>query len=188
MRTITDIKFNENLYSHLNQLILILYQMEEPSLSLTLSNAHLMTFIQPFDNISRCQDHITINDRKTFTLFTYSGNIRTWLSKNNRIPNNVDRIIIFCPFASEVEHWKRWTRRYIQKIKAVITYDALERELLMFGIKYIEGLFLHFQDDKGILNLLNEDRRKMCSALADCFEREAKEQDEFIRSDVTETS
>jgi hypothetical protein len=162
--------------------------MEEPSLSLTLSNAHLMTFIQPFDNISRCQDHITINYQKTFTLFTYSGNIQTWLSKDNHIPNNVDCIVIFCPYASEVEYWKRWTRRYTKKIKAVIMYDELERELLMFGIKYIEDLLLHFQDDKGILNLLTEDRGKMCLALANYFMREADRQDRFIRSDVTETS
>ncbi len=100
----------------------------------------------------------------------------------------MDSIIIFCPSASEIEYWKRWTRRYTQKIKDVITYDVLEHQLLIFGIKYIEDLFLHFQNDEGILNLLKEDRTKMCLALTNCFLREAEKQDEFIRSDVTKTS
>ncbi len=30
-----------------------------------------MTFVQPFDNISHCQDYITINDRKTFTIYLH---------------------------------------------------------------------------------------------------------------------
>ncbi len=188
MQTINDITFNKNLYSNFNQWIIILYQKEIPSLTLILSNANLMTFIQPFDNISRCQEYIMINDQKTFTIFTYSGNIRTWLAKNNHIPNNVDSIIIFCPFSNEIEYWKRWTRRYTQKIKDVITYDVLERQLLMFGIKYIEDLFFNFQNDEQIFNLLKEDRTKMCLALVNCFEKEAEKQDEFIRSEVTKTS
>jgi hypothetical protein len=184
MPTINDIMHDNNLYSQVNDLVLMLYQAFESPMDIPLSNTHLMTFIQAFDDISHCQNHITTNDRNTFTLFAYSGNIQTWLWNNNIIPNNLDDIIIFCAHQKDQQFVKAWTRRYTQKIRDVILCDELERELLLFGMKYIKKIRLEFQDNQSILNLLDEDYRKMCLALMACFAQLANQQDNNIAMGV----
>ncbi|CAF1264520.1 unnamed protein product [Adineta steineri] len=161
--------------------------MNGPSIAIPLPYAHLMTFIQVFDDIARCQHHINSNKEKLFTLFAYSENIETWLL-NNKIPDHLHEIIIFCLPTDDKQYLKSWTRRYTQKIKDIITYDELERDLLLFGMKYIKELYLYFQDDEGILNLLKEDHKKMGLALIDCLGKEINKQDTYIKLSIESTS
>jgi len=176
MQTITDITFNNNIYSQVRHWVVVLYQIDGVALVIPLSNIDLLTYMQPFDEIPGCQNHITTNNHKTFTLFAYSENIATWFWNNNVIPENLDEIIIFCPFADEKDYWRKWTRRYTQKIKNVITYDAFEREALIFGMKYIDDLRLHFKNNGDILNILEDNYTRMCLALSNSFGRAANRQ------------
>ncbi|CAF1117233.1 unnamed protein product [Adineta steineri] len=186
IQTINDIQFNNNLYSQVNQWALILYQMNGPSIAIPLPYAHLMTFIQVFDDIARCQHHINTNKEKLFTLFAYSENIETWLL-NNKIPDHLDEIIIFCLPSDDQQYLKSWARRYTDKIKDINSYDELERDLLLFGMKYIKKLYSYFQDDGGILNLLKADYKKLGLALIDSFAKEVNKQDTYINTSVETT-
>ncbi|CAF1308745.1 unnamed protein product [Adineta steineri] len=161
--------------------------MNGSSIAIPLPSAHLMTFIQVFDDLARCQHHINSNKEKLYTLFAYSENIETWLL-NNKIPDHLDEIIIFCLPSDDKQYLKSWTRRYTQKIKDIITYDELERDLLLFGMKYIKDLYPCFQDDEGILNLLKEDHKKMGLALIDCLGKEISKQDTYIKLSIESTS
>ena len=133
MQILSDIQFNNNLYSQIDHWVLILYQLNGTSIAIPLSNVDLLIFINPFDDVPRCQTHISPNHYKKFTLFAYSGNIQTQLQKNNLIPNNLDEIILFCPIAYEKGYLRSYTKRYTQKIMGIITCDAFEREALIFG-------------------------------------------------------
>ncbi|CAF1197856.1 unnamed protein product [Adineta steineri] len=186
MQTINDIQFNNNLYSQVKQWALILYQMNGSSIAIPLPYAHLMTFIQVFDDIARCQHHINTNNEKLFTLFAYSENIETWLL-NNKIPDHLDEIIIFCLPSDDQQYLKSWGRRYTDKIKDINSYDELQRDLLLFGMKYIKKLFSYFQDDGGILNLLKADYKKLGLALIDSFAKEVNKQDTYINTSVETT-
>ncbi|CAF1366549.1 unnamed protein product [Adineta steineri] len=161
--------------------------MNGSSIAIPLPSAHLMTFIQVFDDLARCQHHINSNKEKLYTLFAYSENIETWLL-NNKIPDHLDEIIIFCLPSDDKQYLKSWTRRYTQKIKDIITYDELERDLLLFGMKYIKDLYPCFQHDEGILNLLKEDHKKMGLALIDCLGKEINKQDTYIKLSIESTS
>ncbi|CAF1352000.1 unnamed protein product [Adineta steineri] len=162
--------------------------MNGSSIAIPLPSAHLMTFIQVFDDIARCQHHLNTNNEKLFTLFAYSENIEEWLRNNNIIPNCLDEIIIFCLPTDDKQYLKSWTRRYTQKITDIITYDELERDLLLFGMKYIKDLYPYFQDDEGILNLLKEDHKKMGLALIDCLGKEINKQDTYIKLSIENIS
>jgi len=187
MPTINDIIHDNTLYSQVNDLVVMLYQTCESPMVIPLSNAHLMTFIQTFDDISRCQNHIIKNDQKAFTLFSYSGDIQTWFWNNNIIPNNLIDIFLFCAHHEDQKFFEAWARRYKQNIRDVITCDQLERELLIFGMKYIEKMRSKFQHNQGILNLLNEDYKKICLALMDCLAQAANQQDNNISMGVEAT-
>jgi hypothetical protein len=175
-----NILFNQTIFSQVNHLVVLLYQSDESSTVISLPNAHLLTFINSFDSTPRCQHHITTNNDKTFSLFAYSDNIQTWLWNHNVIPNHLDEIIIFCP-PNEKQYFKDWLRRYTHKIKEIVICDELDRETLLFGMKYIKNLYAFFKDDHGVLNLLKEEYRKMGLALIDSFQDEVKNQDNFIR-------
>lgn len=185
MKTISDIKFDENLYCQANPCVLILYQLDRPSIFIPLSYVPLLSFMKMFDDILKCQNHLDKNNRKTFRLLTYSGNIQTWLLDKNTLPDHLEELIIFCPVANEKIFWKRWMSRYTQKVKSIITFDALEREALIFGMNYLEDLFVHFQDDESVLRLLKEDHEKMRLALIACLDKAGAKQDEQIRLGVT---
>ena len=188
MSTIDDITFDKTIFSQVHHLVLLLYQVNEVALVIPLSNAHLLKFIQSFDDILRCQNYINTNDNKTFTLFGYSGNIETWLWNHHIIPDHLDEIIMFCPNAIDREYFRRWARRYTHKVKDFILYDELDRESLIFGMKYVNNLHTYFQHDETILNLLREDHRKMTLALMDCLAKEINKQDNYIKAGVETTS
>jgi hypothetical protein len=174
MQTINDIRFDANLYSQFDSWVAILYQINEGvALFIPLYNIDLLTFVQPFDEIIPCQDFIKNNDKKTFTLFTYSDNIDTWLWNNNPITDNLEEIIIFCPFPENIQYYTDWTRRYTKKVTIIVTFDQLERELLVFGMKYINNLCSNFQGDENTRQLLETHRKKIHSASRNAFDQAA---------------
>jgi hypothetical protein len=165
METINNIQFNRNLFSQFNCSVVILYQTEGVSLHIPLSNVDLLTFIEPFDEISACQDCIKRNDRQTFILFTYCNNIETWLWNNNPIPDNLEEIIIFCPFSSDIQFYRDWARRFTRKVIDIITFDQLERQLLIFGTKYIGNLCSNLKGDDKTRQLLEKHQERIHLAL-----------------------
>jgi hypothetical protein len=170
MTTINDIEFDANLYSQFDSWITTLYQINEGiALAIPLNNINLFRFIQHFNEIIPCQHFIKNNDQRTFTLFTYSDNIDTWLWNNNPIPDNLEQIIIFCPFADDRQYFRKWTRRYTRKVIDIITCKALERELLIFGMRYIDNLCSNFQGNQNTLQLLEKHRERIRLALINAF-------------------
>ena len=169
MKTINDIPFDRLLYSQANHSILILYQTDgHLALFIKLTNASSMKFIESYNNIADCRDHIQGNHKKTFTLFIYSENFRTWLNNDYDIPKNLHEIILFYPHSRNKEYIQHWTNHYSQ-VKNIIAHGELECELLLYGIKYIRELRLDYQDNQRILGLLVEDYKNLCSALKNCF-------------------
>lgn len=190
MQTIDDIRFDENLYSEANHWILVLYQTEGVGLVISLPNVDLLTFMKFFDDMPNCRNYISTNQRKTFTLFAYSENIETWFKNNNVIPgqlddiicnynvipDHLDDIIIFCRFPNEKEYWRGWTRRYTDKVKKIVTFDQLEREALMSGMKYIDDISPQFINNQNIYNSLRQNHENIRLALINSFQNAANAQ------------
>jgi len=187
MQTINDITFDENLYSEANHWILVLYQTEAVGLVIPLPNVDLLTFMKFFGDMPNCQNYISTNQHKTFILFAYSENIETWFKNNNVIPSQLDDIIcnynlipdhlndiiIFCRFPNEKEYWRDWTRRYTEKVKQIVTFDQLEREALMFGMRYIDDISPQFINNQNIYNSLRQNHENIRLALINSFQNAA---------------
>jgi hypothetical protein len=176
MQTLDHIQFDPNLFSQFNHWVVTLYQINEGvSLAIPIFNVNLLTFVQHFKEIIPCQDFIKTNNKKPFTLFTYSDNIETWLWNNNPIPDNLDQIIIFCQFPDERKYIRDWIRRYTRKVKDIITCNALKRELLLFGMKYIDDLCSNFKGNTNTLQLLQGHREQIRLALVNAFAQAAND-------------
>ena len=132
-------------YSGANEWVVILHQIDRGlTLFIQLPSANLINFVHPFDNMDGCQTHIAGNDQKRFTLFAYSENMQAWLP-THMIRENLADIIIFCSSPDEQNYWKAWARRYREKVREVIVHNDLDRDLLIFGLKYIKALQWHFR-------------------------------------------
>jgi hypothetical protein len=104
-----------------------------------------------------------------FTLFGYSDNIETWFWNNNPIPNNIDQIIIFCPLNVDKNYLRNWTRRYTSKIRKVITYQQLLRELLLHGLELIENICEDFNGNPNTFDELKEYKNRIRLALINVY-------------------
>ncbi|CAF3354530.1 unnamed protein product [Rotaria socialis] len=164
MSTITDIVFNNTIYSPCDDWGLLLHQINGPSSLIEVQNAELIKFMRNFNDLTGCQNHIQENNDKHITLFVDDVNMQAWLL-NGSVDVNVDDINIFCRNIYDKEYFKRWKRRQERRIRNIITYDELNRELLLFGMKLIKELCVYFQDDHGILNLLEADYERIRLAL-----------------------
>lgn len=158
METFDDIVFNEDLFADVDHRMLILYQLDDegPSLYIHIPDIQFYTFLQSFNDIDRCQQTIADQNCKDFTLFSYSGNIERWLWNNNLIPKNLENIILFCPFEDDIEYLTDWTRTYTNRVRKVIYYKSLEKQILLEGIEYILNLIGFYQNNQNAIQLLNQ--------------------------------
>ena len=161
METINQILFNANFFNEFDHLITLLYQTNGPNPPIQISDRNLFTFIKRFNDIIRCQNFITDNDRKTFTLFTLDQNISTWLWNHNPIPNNLQEIIMFCLDQEDIHYYTDYTRPYTTKITNVITFDQLERHLLVSGMNYLGNISLNLEEDDPRQLVLEEHIEKL---------------------------
>lgn len=127
-----------------------------------------------------CQNYIARNDRKSFTLFAHSKNMQVWLC-SNIIRENLEDIIIFCSSSADRKYLKDWTRRYTEKIRNIIVYNDLDRDLLIFGLKHIKVLQSKCRGSQIELQSLTEDFNEICLALMDNLKTEMDNQDNYLR-------
>jgi hypothetical protein len=191
MQTISNLTFNGTVYSRADDLVAILHQIGGLSIFIPLPSANLIKFIHPFDTMRGCQNHIGRNNRKRFTLFAYITDMQEWLP-THMIRENLADIIIFCSSPDEQNYWKAWARRYTKKVREVIVHNDLDRDLLIFGLKYIKALHWHFrhlqnerqplaEDYNEICSALHEDYNEICFALRDSFQAEINQQENYVR-------
>ena len=191
MQTISNLTFDTTVYSGADDWVVILHQVDELSLFIPLPSANLIKFIHPFDNMGGCQNHIARNGRKSFRLFAFSNNMQAWLC-THMIRENLDDIIIFCSSPDDRKYLKDWARRYTEKVRDVIVHNDLDRDLLIFGLKYIKGLQWHFrhlqnerqsstEDYNEICSALQKDYNEICLALKDYLKAEIDKQDNHVR-------
>ena len=168
MSTIDHIRFNGDIYRHATNWSFLLYQLDGISVTIPVPNADVISFIQIFDNLSRCVDRIERNSGKLITLFTYEKNLQQWLTRNSPIPNNIQHVKIFCHSDDHayLTHWiDRYRHRYENLHFENITFDNLNYILLAFGLEHIRRVREEFREDFGVLNLLDRDYRRICQSL-----------------------
>jgi hypothetical protein len=163
MQTISDIRFDNTIFPPYTKWTLLLYQMNAPGIAIPIPNANLMSFIRPFTHVFDCQNHIGTNNQKQCILFAYGDNFIELAGNSNVIPANLNDIKIFCP-PDEYDFIRQWANRFGQ-VKNIIPYNELNRELLLFGVKYLREARSHFQHDQGVFNLLDADYKRMCATL-----------------------
>ena len=184
MSTIDNIRFNSGIYQPATSWTLLLYQLNGTSVVIPVPNADVMFFIQVFDNLMQCEDWISRNSGKSITLFAYGQNLQEWLIKNSPVPNNIQGVKIFCHSddQSYLTHWtNRYRHRYRHVLFEVIPMNNLNYALLSFGLDHIQRLRLEFQEEYGILNLLDCDCKRICQSLGDYALHRANIESERIR-------
>jgi hypothetical protein len=183
MQTINNIVFDDVIFPQANLLALLLYHMDGISLVIELANARLMSYIQVFEETTRCRDHIIANNQKQITLFTYEDNMQ-WLIDNSYLDNisQVQKINIFCSSQEAQQYWTAHTRRFRDRIEEPFLYRELDFNLLLFGYKHLEKLCncQEFIGDIGIQNRLKQDRRNISRALSNYFLEKANSCDDRI--------
>lgn len=173
MQTIENIEFNGSLYRPADLWTCLLYQEFGVTIPVSLPNAQLMSFIQVFNDILRCHKHIDRNPRKMITLFIYNENIQQWLLTNNLpIPNNIEKIKIFCP-SNEQLFFTNWIQRYIHLYKKctfeIIALEDLNYRLLLYGADLLKKPRLFFPSDENLQDAFNIDYKNICQTLANHF-------------------
>ena len=166
MSTIDDIQFNRYIYEHAMHWALLLYQVTGISVVIPIPNADLLTFIRVLNDSTECYELIERNPPKIITLFAYENNIRQWLANETNLPDNLRSIKIFC-HADDQFFVTGWIQRHRQLFNTIVfdilDFDNLNHNLLLFGLKHIRELRREFEHENGILNLLDEDYRRICS-------------------------
>lgn len=179
------------MYSRADDWVVILHQIDELSLFIHLPSANSIKFIDAYDNMVGCQNHIARNDQKRFTLFVYCENMQAWLC-THLIRENLADIRLFCSSLDVQNFWKAWARRYRETVREVIVHNDLDRDLLIFGLKYIKALQWHFrhllnenqplaEDYNEIYLAFQEDYNEICFALRDYFQAEINQQGNYVR-------
>lgn len=182
MQTTANIRFDETLYSRTAHSVILLYHMNGTHIAIPLPNAHLMSFIQVFNDTRECLNYIITTDKPNITLFVYEDNMR-WLIMNSYFENisQLCRIYIFCSSSPEQNYWTTWTQRFRAKIEEPFLYNDLDFRLLCFGSNHIPNVRQHFENDNSVLNRLNEDERTICRSLAKYYLQRANAQNDRIR-------
>jgi len=170
MSSLTIIEFDDKLFSDADCSALLLYESSTFE-SLPISRPNVLSFIRTFNRISTCQQYVNTNSQKRFTLFAYSENMVLWLKKKFDMPNNLTKIVIFCRLDEDKYYLQKWTRRYSEKIKKIVTFVQLEYELLFFGIEYIQDLMKQSKDNLDLYFLLEEKYQQLCSNLGNYFDK-----------------
>lgn len=184
MPTIDDIEFNRFIYEHATDWTLILYEINGISVVIDIPDANLMSFIQTFNDSIECQELVLRNPRKIITLFVYEKNIQQWLANDNNISDNLQNIKLFCHSDDRlyITEWaNRYKNRFNNIIFDIINFEHLNFNLLSFGLEYIKRLRREFQNENGILNILDEDYKRICQSLGNYALQRANIEDERIR-------
>lgn len=162
--------FDDKLFSDANCGALLLCESSTFK-SLFISQHGVLPSTRIFNEIFTCQQYVNTNSQKQFTLFAYSENMVLWLKEKLNIPNNLIKIIIFCPLDEDKYYLQEWTRRYSEKIKKIVTFVQLEYELLFFEIEYIQDLMKKSKNDLDLYCLLEEKYQQLCSNLGNYFDK-----------------
>lgn len=131
--------------------------------NIRINNLDLLDFVNPFEDTSECQNEISNNYPKTYTLFSYFDNIETWLWNSHPIHDNLETIIVFCP-NHLIQYGRDWIKRH-GKIKRVVTYAQLERELLIAGLNYLNSLCDDLDENSNECIRLRRQQKRICQAL-----------------------
>lgn len=176
MQTIDDIRFNAHLYENCSVWAILLCQQNRVNVPIQLSNADLMSFVEPFNNIAQCQGRIQMNPRKLVTLFVDESNIQPWLTSHN-VPNNVQEIRIFCD-SNDRLFVNALTRRHAHRFQhttwETIGHETLNYRLLLFGVDQLkEILRSDFEQGSNSYQQAHQNYKSICHALANYFWSEA---------------
>jgi len=155
MNTINDIQFDNNVFFPSDQWITVLYQLPDgPSIFIPIRRVDLLSFVIAYDDMIHYQNVVENTTNKRFVLFGYSDNIETWLWNNNRIPNNLEEINIFCPFREDIEYLRQFTNSRTDKVKQIFQYSSIERHLVIYGMDYIFNLINDYQNQPNVFQRL----------------------------------
>jgi hypothetical protein len=168
MLSIDDIPPTADVYRNANDCFLLLYELDGVGVFIVLPNAHSMNFIQVFDRVIHCENHINQNQQQEVVLFAYDENIFHWFANNINTFANLRQINIFCQTNDQlfVNEWISFYRHQLEHINFnLCTFDDLNDELLSFGLRYIRRLRRQFQNDNDIFNQLDEHYKIICETL-----------------------
>ena len=170
MNPFDQIQFDQILYCSFNRLCLLLYHTEGISPVIPIQNFNSLDFVKTFEDSNNCQNEISNNNQNNYYLFTLFNNIQRW-SRNN-YPKNLDKILIFHFFDNEKEFIRDWMKRYTSKVDKIISFNELERELLIFGLNYLNDLCSLFQNNPLFYQQLRQKQIKLTQALLDVLQQE----------------
>lgn len=161
MRHVGDIRYDQTLYSQTNPWIIVLHQGKKP---FPLASAPDIAFANPFDGIVDCHTHISRQPSRRFVLFALGDNLLTWLENNLPVPKNFDQVTGFGVPRKEQDYFLAHTRRFWPN-RGVLTAERFERNLLERGLDHIEDMIDESEEDRGVVGLLERDRKKLWDAL-----------------------
>lgn len=181
MTTLADLRYHRDLYSQFEPWALVLHQVadQHPHPSDEEINAHPFPlpsaqdihFAEPFNSTDACRDHIVSNTVRQFELFAFGDDLCVWLHNGHLVPSNLRRVIAFGVPSNDHEYFRGRIGRF-RSLGKVLTAEQFERNLLLDGMDHIQCMRRQFIQDQGILNLLNEDYRRLCRALERCVARD----------------
>ena len=165
MHPFDSFPYDQSFYAQSDPSVLLLYYVEGVQPVIKIESPHLFDFINSFEDAGLCRNEISNNRPRNCSLFVHKENMETWIWNNNPIDDNLNQIIVFCHFDHERNHFRDWSRRYTSRPLTIIRCDELPRELLVFGMNYLNNLAALFQNNAPVHQRLRQQQRRLCVAL-----------------------
>ena len=142
-----------------------------------LCHAALLSFIQVFQDLIKCQGYVRSDNRKLCTLFISNRKIIEWNQTPNASDTNIHKVYIFCGSYSDFLAMKAWTGCYQAKVQDVYLSENVEYELLKLGVDHIQKILPEFQE-RGLRRKFCCHAREMLKALDKYFEKKSENTDD----------
>lgn len=137
-----------------------------------LSHAALLSFIQLFEDVLKCQACIQDNNRKLHTLFISNEKIIEWHNRIADTEMNVDKVYIFCTLYSDYLKMKVWRGRYQTQVRDVYLSKDMDYHLLRLGCDHIHQILPEFPE-RGLKRKLCHQAQDMLKSLSNYFQDKA---------------
>ena len=168
-----DLRFDGNYATCTNRCILLndeQFNRTGPLPPIPLPHASIFPFIQFWNRLRECHQHIRRENTKLIRLAISAKSFEDWNDNIPEVEDHIIKVFIFCHSFPSYLTMKNWKRQYRHRIGEVCMPDKLDRCLIKLGIDCTFDAIEEFQHDPAVYESFAADGRRLAAALSNIFQ------------------